>query len=123
MKDSYESRWAEYRSIRKRGIYALLAFVVLPFLIIPAIGLLTGIIATSITNVFVNVLFLIEVGLLFTAGYYAYLQYTWDCPRCGERFGRLHDECQNCGLSKWAGESETQLSESAKDSGRSGPRI
>ena len=123
MKDAYESRWAEYRSLRKRGIYALLAFIVLPFLIIPAIGLLTGIIASSVATVFVNVLFLIEVGLLFTAGYYAYLQYTWECPCCGERFGRLHDECQNCGLPKWARESELQQGEGTNDSGRSGPRI
>jgi len=118
MSDTYESRWSEYRRIRKWGISALIAFVVLPFLGIPSIGLLTNLIAPSIATLLVNLLFLIEVGLLFTAGYFAYLQYTWECPRCGERFGRLHEECQNCGLAKWAGEREG--GEDVNESRRSG---
>ena len=122
----YESIWADYRRIRKRGMYALLAFVALPFLVIPSIGLLMNLIKEPIPTALVDLLFFIEVILLLTAGYYAYVQYTWECPRCGERFGRLHDECQNCGLPKWADEEDGQLDEDTNTSSgekRSGPRI
>jgi ribosomal protein L37E len=126
MKNDYDSSWAEYRRIRKRGMYALVAFIALPFLVIPSIGLLANFIKSPISTVSVNLLFFVEVVLLFTAGYLAYIQYTWECPRCGERFGRLHDECQNCGLPRWANESDFQSDGDMNRSdggGRSGPRI
>ena len=46
--------------------------------------------------------FFVEAALMGAISYFAYYHYVWECPRCGERFGRLHEECQNCALPKWA---------------------
>jgi hypothetical protein len=109
MKDEYAPKWAEYRRICKCGIYALVAFFAAPFVIIPILSLLLhfGMPQSLIHSN--TIPFLIEAGLMITAMYFGWRQYTWECPRCGEPFGRLHEECQNCALPKWASEDETAL--------------
>jgi len=109
MKESYALRWAEYRLIRKCGMVALIAFLATPFVIIPIFGWLLRFSAFHFLTRLAMVPFLIEAALLFAAGYFAWKQYTWQCPRCGEPFGRLHEECRNCGLPKWANQIDSEL--------------
>ena len=102
MKDDYATNWANYKHVRNCAIYSLLAFFVGPFVLIPLLGLLLRFSAFQFLAPLSMLPFVIEVALAGATLYFAYLHYIWECPRCGERFGRLHEECQNCALPKWA---------------------
>jgi hypothetical protein len=61
--------------------------------------------------------FIAGVAFMLITGYFAYLHYIWECPRCGKRFGRNHVECKNCSLPKWANEDDSELTEEEVASG------
>jgi hypothetical protein len=110
LKENYESQWDDYRRGCKLGIYSLITFFVSPFVMIPTLGFLLHFrMFQFLTNVS-QIPFLIEVVLLIATGYFYWRFHTWQCPRCGEPFGRLHEECQNCGLPKWSSENECEFS-------------
>jgi hypothetical protein len=118
MKNEYASKWAEYRRICKCGLLSLVTFLLFPFVIIPVFGLLLRFSMFGFLERSNMILFLFEGALMFATLYFAWCQYTWECPRCGEPFGRLHAECQNCALPKWANENDSDLSRDDVESGR-----
>ena len=115
MKDEYALEWAEYRRNSRHGIYALFAFLAAPFVMIPTFGLLLHFSAFQFLTHLGMLPFFVEAVLMLAAGYFGWWQYTWECPRCGQPFGRHHEECQNCALPKWATEDDSELSGSGSE--------
>jgi hypothetical protein len=99
---SYAAEWAEYKHLRNCAIYSAVAVFAAPFLAVALLGLLLRFPTFQFLTHLGMLPFLIGVALMGSTLFYAYLHYAWQCPRCGERFGRLHEECQNCALPKWA---------------------
>lgn len=112
----YAAQWADYRHLRNRAIYSFVAFFAVSFLLIPLLGLLLRFPAFQFLSRVRMLPFLVEVALAGVILYFAYLHYCWECPRCGERFGMLYDECQNCALLKWAND-DSESSEHETDPG------
>ena len=101
MKESYESNWAEYGRICRYFRLALIATLTLPFLIVLITSLLMRFKAFQFLYAISNLPFLLGCVLLFAALYFAYVKYTWNCPRCGRRFGQS-EECGYCSLPRLA---------------------
>ncbi|MGA7243316.1 MAG: hypothetical protein WBX19_09050 [Terracidiphilus sp.] len=106
MKDESIQALNEYRRIRKTELYALAIFLLFPFVIFPVLGFLLRFQSFSFLIRLGMIPFLCELTLLITIGHCEYLQYVWECPRCGTPFGRKREECQNCSLPKWATEND-----------------
>ena len=102
MKDGYAAQWADYKHLWNRAIYSFVTFFAGPFFLIPLLGLLLRFPAFQFLSRVSMLPFFVEVALAGATLYFAHLHYVWECPRCGERFGMLHEECQNCALLKWA---------------------
>ena len=98
----YAAQWVEYKHLRNCAIYSMVALFAAPFLIVMLLGLLLRFRVFQFLTHLDVLPFLIGVAFMGSTLYFAYLHYVWQCPRCGERFGRLHEECQNCALPKWA---------------------
>jgi len=118
MNNEYAPKWAEYRRICTWGIYSLVAFIAIPFGMIAISGVLMRFGLFGFLDHLSMLPFITGVALMFITGYFAYLHYIWECPRCGERFGRNHVECQNCALPKWANEDDSELAEEEVASGK-----
>jgi len=108
MKDEYAMQWAEYRHICKSGTYSLLATFILPFALVAILGILLRFKIFGSLGTLSALPFITGVALLINTASYGYLHYTWKCPRCGECFGRDHEECQYCALPKWANEDDSK---------------
>lgn len=102
MKTEYELKWSEYRRIRRHGLFALIALFTIPFATVEIFAVLLKFGAFQFLNNLTMLPFLLGAIFLVVAAYFQWRQYTWECPRCGEPFGRLHEECRNCGLPRWA---------------------
>jgi hypothetical protein len=109
MKDEYELKWADYKRLCKFGKYTFIALVTVPFLLVAVFGLLLHFSPFQFPILLGNLPFVIGIVLMFVTLYFAWSHYIWECPRCSERFGRFHEECQNCGLPKWASENDLEL--------------
>jgi hypothetical protein len=102
MEDAYAATWTAYRRMRKFRVYALIAFLTGPFVMIPMLGFLLRFATFQFLLNLKTLPLLIECALLLAVGYCERMQYKWECPRCGKAFGRLHEECQHCALPLWA---------------------
>jgi hypothetical protein len=102
MDGKYAGKWAEYRRICKFAVISLVGVVGVPFLSFLILVLLLQLTRLQLPWSLAQLPFLLGSACLFLAVYFGRRQYTWECPRCGRRFGRLHEECQNCALPKWA---------------------
>ena len=118
MKDEYSLKWVDYRRLCKYGKYSLVALVTVPFALLLILGFLSRLGAPQFIDNLAIILFPIEVALMITTVYFAWGHYIWRCPRCGEPFGRFHEECQNCALLKWATENDCEFSREDVESGR-----
>ena len=117
----YAAQWAEYKHLRNCAIYSGVSLFALPFLTVILLGLLLRFQAFQFLTHLDMLPFLVGVAFMGSALYFAYLHYVWQCPRCGERFGRLHEECQNCALPKWATD-DSDLNERETVSGMKWPK-
>jgi hypothetical protein len=122
--NDYAAQWAEYKHLRNCAVYSAVALFVGPFLTIPLLGFLLRFRMFHFLTHLSMLPFLVGVACLGSTGYFAYLHYLWQCPRCGEQFGRLHDECKNCALPKWAtDDSDLNEREIVADTRWPSPRI
>jgi hypothetical protein len=121
LSDKYGAQWAEYKHLRNYAIYSLLALFVGPVLMVLVLGLLLRFPVFQSLNHLSMLPFLFGAALMGATGYFAYRHYIWQCPRCGEQFGRLHEECQNCALPKWAND-DSDLGERDSVPGATWPR-
>lgn len=117
---NYAAEWAEYKHLRDYAIYSAAALIAAPFLTVALLGLLLRIPAFQFLTHLGMLPFLIGVVFMGLTLYFVYLHYVWQCPRCRERFGQHHEECQNCALPKWAND-DSDLNEREIPPGREWP--
>jgi len=102
MNDKYAPRWAEYRRISRYAAIAFTGFIAIPFLIVAVFALLLRFSLAQLPTDISDLAPIVGAAFMLVAMAFVWRLYTWTCPRCGERFGWRHEECQHCSLPKWA---------------------
>jgi hypothetical protein len=104
--DAYSLKWAKFKRIRFLAICTPIVFLSLPALWV----------FLPLGNSANWLLYAIGITLIVLTFFFVWRYATWQCPRCGEPFGRFQDQCNNCSLPKWANEKQAAVdSHSQKD--------